>query len=612
MRCTSVSLFLLLFWVVSGYQLVDNFAGLTFFDNWDFYGNYDNLTLGDVVWLDVADAFTQQLAYVNAAGNVIIKVDNFSNVPFNQKRNSVRITTKSSYALGTLWIIDAVHVPYGCSVWPSIWTMGPSWPAGGEIDIFEAINLNLNNQYALHTTPGCLHTTPLDQKGVSSIPDCSQSSGCLVGETMPNSYQAGFAAAGGGVWATQFDYTGLFNLPGSIWFWSRPNVPQSIVQSTAESSIDLSDWGPPSASYINSTCTVENFFGPQKMFIDITLCGQYAGLPEQYLATCAGQGPTGKCYDDNVVGPGNNYDNAYFEIKSIRAYTTAAPGATGVSALDNSHSGGKRTIHPMWSSLLLALLSVAFRTSRNLCVRCSQRLQASSPHPGARFLGEARRAYASKHSNTGKEGKYSKSTADLVPGSKQPITDEAARAEYAKADEKMKAAVEWYRKECAGVESRANGRVTPAVLDPVRVRLPASGDHEYRLEEVATVGVRDGSTLIITIFDEDTMKHVEKGLYDSKIPNIVPQKHDARTIKIPIPKPTVESNTALVTAATRKAEDVRVQIRKQHQTSLKRGNYKKHSIEMEEFQKLVDRHIADVEKIVLDLKRATTVGGKKK
>jgi len=108
------------------------------------------------------------------------------------------------------------------------------------------------------------------------------------------------------------------------------------------------------------------------------------------------------------------------------------------------------------------------------------------------------------------------------------------------------------------------------------------------------------------------MKHVEKGLYDSKLPNIVPQKHDSRTIKIPIPKPTVESNTALVTAATRKAEDVRVQIRKLHQASLKRGNYKKHSIELEEFQKLTDRHIADVDKIVADLKKTTGSNSKKK
>ncbi|KAJ7628584.1 ribosome recycling factor domain-containing protein [Roridomyces roridus] len=206
--------------------------------------------------------------------------------------------------------------------------------------------------------------------------------------------------------------------------------------------------------------------------------------------------------------------------------------------------------------------------------------------------------------------KAGKSTADFIPCSKQPITDEAARAEYAKADEKMKAAVEWYRKECAAVESRATGRVTPAVLDSVRVKLP-DGDREFRLDEVATVGVRDGSTLLITIFQEDTMKHVEKGLYDSKLPNIVPQRHDNRTIKIPIPKPTVESNMALVTAVQRKSEDVRVQIRKIHQTSLKRGNYKKHSIELEEFQKLTDRHIGDIDKIIVDLKKATGATKKK-
>ncbi|KAF7350507.1 Rhodanese domain-containing protein [Mycena venus] len=316
MRYPSLSLFSLFFSVVSCYNIVDNFSGLTFFDDWDFYGNYDNLTLGDVVWLDEADAFTQQLALVNAAGNVIIKVDNFSNVPFNQKRNS----------------------------------MGPSWPAGGEIDIIEGINLDLNNQYALHTTPGCFHTTPPAQSGTSSMDDCSQPSGCLVGENTPNSYQSGFAAAGGGVWAAQFDYTGIF-----IWFWSRPNVPASITQSTATSSIDLSDWGPPSASYINSTCTIENFFGPQRMVIDITLCGEYAGLPDKYLETCAGHGPTGICYNDNVVGPGNNYDDAYFELTYVRAYTTAAPGATGVAALGTNTSGVDKTIQWRWSSMLVVL-----------------------------------------------------------------------------------------------------------------------------------------------------------------------------------------------------------------------------------------------------------------
>ncbi|KAJ7076012.1 glycoside hydrolase family 16 protein [Mycena belliarum] len=352
MRDSLLSLLSLLCLTVSSYNIVHDFSGIGFFDagNWDFYGNYDNLTLGDVVWLDEPTAYSQQLALVNAAGNVILKVDNFSNVPFNQKRNSVRLTSKATYSLGSLWIIDAVHLPYGCSVWPSIWTVGPSWPDGGEIDIIEGINMMPNNQYAVHTTPGCLHTTPPDQTGTSSLIDCSQPSGCLVGENTPNSFQSGFAAAGGGVWAAQFDYTGIF-----IWFWSRANVPASIREATATSSISLSDWGTPSASYVNTTCKIEDFFAPQNLVIDITLCGQWAGIPANYQETCAGAGPTGICYNDNVVGSGSNYNEAYFELKYIRAYTTAAPGPT-IAALGNK-SGGARSMRG-WPPLLVVLVGV--------------------------------------------------------------------------------------------------------------------------------------------------------------------------------------------------------------------------------------------------------------
>jgi len=65
----------------------------------------------------------------------------------------------------------------------------------------------------------------------------------------------------------------------------------------------------------------------------------------------------------------------------------------------------------------------------------------------------------------------------------------------------MKASVDYFRKDCAAAENRALGRVTPALLSPVRVKLP---DHPngVRLEELATVGVREGSTLLITLFNE--------------------------------------------------------------------------------------------------------------
>lgn len=325
-RLSLLPLFSSLLATSSCFDIVKDYSGLNFFDGWDFFGSWDNLTLGDVWWLNASDAFTQQLAYVNTAGHAIMRVDNSSVVPFNQKRNSVRITSKDYYNFGSLWIIDLLHIPYGCSVWPAFWTKGILWPDDGEIDIMEAINVMPNNQMALHTLPGCFHDSPSGQTGQSMETNCSMPAGCTVMETAPNSFQSGFAAARGGVWATQFDVAGIF-----IWFWSRSNVPPSITQATSTSSIDISQWGPPSASFpASSSCNITEFFTPQQLVLDITLCGDWAGIGPAYNATCGTSGPTGLCYPDNVVGAGSpKYDNAFFEISYVRAYTTGPPQATG-------------------------------------------------------------------------------------------------------------------------------------------------------------------------------------------------------------------------------------------------------------------------------------------
>ncbi|KIY48399.1 hypothetical protein FISHEDRAFT_58908 [Fistulina hepatica ATCC 64428] len=128
------------------YDLVRDYSGVSFFDRWDFYENYDNLTSGDVWYLDRDDAYSQGLAYVNSAGNVIMKVDDMDSIAFDQ----VRITSQDTYAVGSLWFqVDIVHVPYGLSqntltvarisldtsqvallialsVWGAWWTKGPT------------------------------------------------------------------------------------------------------------------------------------------------------------------------------------------------------------------------------------------------------------------------------------------------------------------------------------------------------------------------------------------------------------------------------------------------------------------------------------------------------
>jgi len=196
---------------------------------------------------------------------------------------------------------------------------------------------------ALHTLPGCYHSTPQVQKGNDAGLNCSTAPGCVVHEVAPNSFGTGFNNVGGGVWATQFDVSGIY-----IWFWTRGSIPASITQAT--SAVDVSTWGPPSASYPSTACDVTVFFGPQRLVFDITLCGNWAGEDVNYLPSCSGAGPTGKCYTDNVVGAGSpKYDQAYFEVNYLRAYTTGSPvptptggihGNIGSTALPSQQNAG--------------------------------------------------------------------------------------------------------------------------------------------------------------------------------------------------------------------------------------------------------------------------------
>jgi len=200
-----------------------------------------------------------------------------------------------------------------------------------------------------------------------------------------------------------------------------------------------------------------------------------------------------------------------------------------------------------------------------------------------------------------KQSSRTVNTDSLVPGSQRILAGE----EYVKAEEKMKGILDRYKKDLAELETRASGRVTPAVLAPVRVVLPHSEGKGVRLEEIATVGVREGTTLIITVFEESSLKFVEQAIYDAKLPSIVPQRVDNQTIKVPMPKPTVEARQALFINAQRKAEDCRTQIRKQQQLSVKKGAYAKHSQELDEFKELLDRFIGEIDKILAGFKKIT-------
>jgi len=298
------------------YPLVKDYSGSSFFNGWDFYGNYDNLTNGDAIYVSQTQNVQARLAYVNSAGNAIIKVDNYSQVAYNQKRNTVRITTQNRYAVGSVWVADFLHVPFGCSVWPAFWSQAPSWPQGGEIDTFEGVNLGTLNQMSLHTESGCTQQNPTETSNLVNSTNCSyqvnSNQGCVVTVPSTQSYGAGFAQAGGGVYVTAFLSTGI-----SIWFFPRANIPASLQGNT--SSLDITTLGTPTGNWPSGGCNINTFFSPQHIIFDITLCGDFAGSPSIFAQTC-----TGTCYNNWVIGSPSNYDNAYFEVQHLRVYSNSS------------------------------------------------------------------------------------------------------------------------------------------------------------------------------------------------------------------------------------------------------------------------------------------------
>ncbi|EKD02687.1 hypothetical protein A1Q2_02917 [Trichosporon asahii var. asahii CBS 8904] len=307
------------------YPIVDSYAGEKFF--------------GDVFWAakDNSSVFS-----VNEAGRVILKVDNESFVPYNEKRFAPKLESKHAYQFDTVFVMDAVKVPYGCGVWPAFWTAAlGTWPDGGEIDIFEGVNRQETNQYAVHTAgEGCYADFSVQMLGEPGVDNCSiganYGAGCTVKDRNQNSYGPAFAQAGGGAYIMEFTKEFI-----KIWFKTRSEVPQSMTTDAKE--INTDELGEPTAFYPNTRCNIERFFKPQSVIIDITMCGVWAGVKSTLQQTCPPLGERGfdldvpldkrvlsansteeSCYLKYVINDQKDHlKDAYFELNYINIFSKA-------------------------------------------------------------------------------------------------------------------------------------------------------------------------------------------------------------------------------------------------------------------------------------------------
>lgn len=301
------------------YTLDTDMSGSTFFDNFNFE-TFASPTHGYVKYSPQSSG----LATVEN-GKAMIRVDTTQTVT-SGGRKSIRLHSKKTWTSG-LFILDANHMPEGCSVWPAWWFDGPNWPNGGEIDVVEYVNTGVHNHATLHTSAGCGQYHPTDYSGSQGQQNCDASlngnAGCGFTSNDGTTAGSGFNNVGGGVVAMEFvqGSTGWIK----VWNFQRSQIPGDITSGNP----NPDSWGTPSAHFdIGSSCP-SSHFAAQTMIINTELCGDWAGANGVYnnQYSCGSQTGQYNCVD-NVKYNGANFKKAYWEINSIKVYTGRSGGNT--------------------------------------------------------------------------------------------------------------------------------------------------------------------------------------------------------------------------------------------------------------------------------------------
>lgn len=121
------------------------------------------------------------------------------------------------------------------------------------------------------------------------------------------------------------------------------------------------------------------------------------------------------------------------------------------------------------------------------------------------------------------------------------------------AEEKMSAAIEFLDEQLARIRA---GKANPKILDGVKV--PYYGS-PVPLTNVATVTTPDAKTIMITPWEKNLIRDIEKAIMDSEV-GITPE-NNGEIIRLGIPPLTEERRRALAKQSKQEAENAKISVR---------------------------------------------------
>ncbi|KAF8830009.1 hypothetical protein HHX47_DHR2000277 [Lentinula edodes] len=274
-------------------------------------------TAGRVTYVDQATAAAANLTFATDDVFVLRADDTTVLSASDPGRKSVRLESVLTFGSPSAMVLDIAHMPEGCGTWPALWTYGPNWPSTGEIDIMEGtFNSYLNNDCGTDLR-NHIQAPIRTQTGTVLNDDCAAADdgndGCGV-EFAANTFGPSFNAAGGGWFGMERTSTFI-----SIWFWPRGSTTVPAGVSEGDTEVVTDNWGTPVAYFPNTDCDIASEFEAHNFVINLTFCGDWAGITSVWDLACAASTGVSDCNDYVNANP-SAFSNAYFEINSVRIY----------------------------------------------------------------------------------------------------------------------------------------------------------------------------------------------------------------------------------------------------------------------------------------------------
>lgn len=169
------------------------------------------------------------------------------------------------------------------------------------------------------------------------------------------------------------------------------------------------------------------------------------------------------------------------------------------------------------------------------------------------------------------------------------------------AERRMQGAVESVKREFSTIRT---GRANPAILDRVEVEVYGS---RMDLRSVANVGVPEARLLMVTPFDPNSLKPIERAIENANI-GLNPQ-NDGKVIRLPIPELTEERRREMIRMARNMSEEARVSVRNVRRDEMRDVHELRKEGEIsedeerraeDELQKFTDRYVKVIDDAVAE------------